>query len=191
MLTPTGYPPPTQQPTWPTAHTAHSQHCGHTALPPGQKTDLYVFGERCCSKLLDEPTLAFVTRYCFTSRLLCTNQPSFHSPRPPALPTLVQYYCTTIGQYTTSPPNSRVYAIHQTRLAVTTSCIGQNPLHLPLSCTGWTTSELEAKCYLISINLYRCLYLPVYIYVHVDLYVFVERSRSETSGSPISQVKPT
>jgi len=39
MLTPTGYPPPpTQQPTWPTAHTALSQHCGHTALPPGQKT---------------------------------------------------------------------------------------------------------------------------------------------------------
>jgi len=35
MLTPTGYPPPTQQPTRPTAHTAHSQHCGHTALPPG------------------------------------------------------------------------------------------------------------------------------------------------------------
>ena len=29
----------TRQPTWPTAHTAHSQHCGHTALPPGQKTN--------------------------------------------------------------------------------------------------------------------------------------------------------
>jgi len=25
-------------------------------------------------------------------------------PRPPALPTLVQYYCTIIGQYTTPPP---------------------------------------------------------------------------------------
>jgi len=46
--------------------------------------------------------LAF-TRYCFTLRLLCTNQPSFHFPRPPALPTLVQDYCTTIGQYTTPP----------------------------------------------------------------------------------------
>jgi len=35
-----GLPPPLpQQPTWPTAHTAHSQHCGHTALPPGQKTN--------------------------------------------------------------------------------------------------------------------------------------------------------
>jgi len=39
MLTPTGYSPPIQQPIWPTAHTAHSQHCGHTALPPGQKTN--------------------------------------------------------------------------------------------------------------------------------------------------------
>ena len=32
-------PPPTQQPTWPTAYTAHSQHCGHIALPTGQKTN--------------------------------------------------------------------------------------------------------------------------------------------------------
>ena len=48
--------------------------------------------------------LAF-TRYSFTSRLLCTNQPSFHSPRPPALPTLMQYYCATIGQYMTPPSN--------------------------------------------------------------------------------------
>ena len=38
-LPPQGTPPHTQQPTWPTAHTAHSQHCGHTALPPGQKTN--------------------------------------------------------------------------------------------------------------------------------------------------------
>jgi len=38
-LPPQGAPPHTQQPTWPTAHTAHSQHCGHTALPPGQKTN--------------------------------------------------------------------------------------------------------------------------------------------------------
>jgi len=35
-LPPQGTLPHTQQPTWPTAH---SQHCGHTALPPGQKTN--------------------------------------------------------------------------------------------------------------------------------------------------------
>jgi len=39
-LPPQGTPPHTQQPTRPTAHTARSQHCGHTALPPGQKTNL-------------------------------------------------------------------------------------------------------------------------------------------------------
>ena len=41
------------------------------------------------------------TRDFFTSNRLCTNQSSFHSSRPPALPTLLQYYCTTIGNYKT------------------------------------------------------------------------------------------
>jgi len=57
--------------------------------------------------------LAF-TRYSFTSKLSCTNHPSFHSPRPPALPTLMQYYCTHIGRYMTPLPTSRSYAIHHT-----------------------------------------------------------------------------
>ena len=35
--------------------------------------------------------LAF-TRYSFTSRLSCTNEPSFHSPSPPSLPTLLQIH---------------------------------------------------------------------------------------------------
>jgi len=44
--------------------------------------------------------LAF-TRYSFTSSRLCTNQPCCYSSRPPALPTPLQYYCTTIGQFKT------------------------------------------------------------------------------------------
>ena len=44
-----------------------------------------------------------LTRYSFTSSRLCTNQSSFDSSRPPALPTLLQYYCTTIGQYKPPP----------------------------------------------------------------------------------------
>ena len=44
--------------------------------------------------------LAF-TRYSFTCRRVCTNQSSFHSSGPPAIPTLLQYYFTIIGQYTT------------------------------------------------------------------------------------------
>ena len=35
--------------------------------------------------------------------LFCTNQPSLHYSGPPALPTLLQHYCTTNGQYTTPP----------------------------------------------------------------------------------------
>jgi len=75
--------------------------------------------------------LAF-TRYSFTSRLLCTNQPSFPSHRLPALPTLVQYYCTIIGQYTSPLPTSGLYAIHHTILVITISCKGQ--LATPAGC---------------------------------------------------------
>ena len=75
-------------------------------------------------------TLAF-TRYSFTSRLLCTNQASFHSPRPPALPTLLQYYCTILGQYTTPLPTSRLYAIHHTIFVITISCKGQARSQIP------------------------------------------------------------
>jgi len=46
------------------------------------------------------------TRYSFTSWLLCMNQPSLCSPLPPALPTLLQYSCTTIAQSTTPPRHS-------------------------------------------------------------------------------------
>jgi len=43
------------------------------------------------------------TRYSLTSNCFCTNKSSFHSAGPPALPTLLQFYCTTVGQYTTPP----------------------------------------------------------------------------------------
>jgi len=49
--------------------------------------------------------LAIVTRYYFTSRLVCTNQSSFYCPLPPVLSALLQYYCTSIAQYTTLPPD--------------------------------------------------------------------------------------
>ena len=48
------------------------------------------------------PKLAF-TRYSFTSKLLCTSPPSFDYPRPPTMPTQLQYYCNTLAQYTTLP----------------------------------------------------------------------------------------
>ena len=75
--------------------------------------------------------LAF-TRYSFTSKLLCKSESSFHWPSPSALPTLVQDYCTTIGQYTTPPPTSRLYAIHHTIMVIKISCKGQR-------CRGYGT----------------------------------------------------
>jgi len=57
-------------------------------------------GSCCCSSR--GVALAF-TRHASTSSRLGTNQSFFHSSRPPALATLLQYYCTTVGQYMTPP----------------------------------------------------------------------------------------
>jgi len=56
--------------------------------------------------------LAF-TRYWFTLKLLFGSQSSFYLPRPPALPALLQYYCTSIAQETTPPcpPLCMLYTI--------------------------------------------------------------------------------
>jgi len=78
----------------------------------------------CVSPCLRWWGLAF-TRYCLTSSRLCTNQSSVHCSRPPALPMLLQYYCMSIGQYTTPPSTSILYAIHHTILVITISCKGQ------------------------------------------------------------------
>ena len=73
----------------------------------------------------DPPCVLAFTRYGLTSSRSCTNQSSFHSSGPPALPTLVQYYCTAIGQHTTSHLTPLVYAIHHIILAMAISCKGQ------------------------------------------------------------------
>jgi len=44
------------------------------------------------------PRLAF-TKYCFTSSRLYASRSSFHSSSAPALPTLLQLYCTGFGLY--------------------------------------------------------------------------------------------
>jgi len=44
---------------------------------------------------------------------------------PPACPLLLQYYCTSIAQYTTPPPTPLWYAIHHTILVIAISCKGQ------------------------------------------------------------------
>ena len=57
--------------------------------------------------------------------IVCARVSSFHSSSAPASPTLLQYYCTAIGQNTTPPSTSLWYAIHHTILAITISCKGQ------------------------------------------------------------------
>ena len=76
------------------------RRCGHASqflLGPAH-------GDRC--------DLAF-TRYAFTSRLLCRNQPSLYCLLPPASPTRLQYYCNTNVQYSTPfrPPICTLYTI--------------------------------------------------------------------------------
>jgi len=65
--------------------------------------------------------LAF-TRDSFPSKLLCTNQSSCSCPPPLALPTLLQYYCTTLAQYTAPPAPSFVCRTPYTILAISLSC---------------------------------------------------------------------
>jgi len=111
--------------------------------------------------------LAF-TRYSFTSRVLRTNQPSFHSRRLSALPTLVQYCCTIIRQYKAPLPTSCLHAIHYAILVRTIPCKGQTgprvnpgsrcqPQCLAFPCVYRSTfDEGEAD---------RCIYIYIYIYV--------------------------
>jgi len=48
---------------------------------------------------------------------------------PPAKHTLLQYYCTTIAQYTPPPPTPPLNVIHHTILAMAISCNGQPLAH--------------------------------------------------------------
>ena len=64
----------------------------------------------CYRRQVECPPFAF-TRYCLTLKLVCASQSSYYCPPPLALPTLLQYYCTSIAQYAT-PPTPRVCATH-------------------------------------------------------------------------------
>ena len=83
-----------------------------------------------------------------TLRLLGTNQSSFYSPRPPALPSLLQYYCTSIAQYTTSP---------------------RPPLCIACTIQYWQ-SQYRVKANYV---LYICMHIYIYIYIYLCFYVYV------------------
>ena len=83
-----------------------------------QTVDIYIY---IYAYMYHTCTLAF-TRYCFTASRVCANQSSFHLSGPPALPALLQYRCTAIGQCRTPHPTPLVYAIHHTKLAMAILC---------------------------------------------------------------------
>jgi len=60
-------------------------------------------------------------------------------PRPPALPTRLQYDCKTFPQQTTPLPTLLLYAIHHTILVITILCKGQSPTPPPY--TSYTSGE--------------------------------------------------
>jgi len=70
--------------------------------------------------------LAF-TRYYFTSKLYGGNQSSFYCPPSPAKPTLLQYYCATIVQYTPSDRPPLLCYEHHTIWEMAISRKGQKP----------------------------------------------------------------
>jgi len=84
--------PPPPQPSNPQHHMSSGTNAGTTHQPHYhyhlKSLGLYLFT---------------ITIYSSTSRLSCTNRSSLYCPLRPALPALLQYYCTSIAQYTTPP----------------------------------------------------------------------------------------
>jgi len=97
----------------------------HTHTPISTHTYIHIYIFTCTRSSAPHVPMARSLAFTRSSRL-CTNQPYFRPPCPPALPTLVQYYCATIGQYSTPLPTSRLYVIHHTLLVITISCKGQH-----------------------------------------------------------------
>jgi len=131
-------------------------------------------------------TLAF-TRYCFTSRILCTNPSSYYCPPLLAsLSTLLQYYCTTFAQYTTPPDPPCVCDTPYTILVITISCEGQ----IKQRCVGsihqrsvygsgtdrrapWPEEHIQQRYIHVCVYTYRYIYVCVYICIYIYLYICV------------------
>ena len=96
--------------------------CVGGGVPCGGKHIIIYYYDYCCC-------CYYCTAVCplqdiASLRGCCAQVTHLFTPTP-ALPILVQYYCTITGQYKTPPPTSRLYAIHNTILVITTSCKGQ------------------------------------------------------------------
>jgi len=77
--------------------------------------------------MVSQPSLG----YCFTLKLFCGSQSSFYCP-PPARPTRLQDYCTTIAQYTTPSPAASFVCHTPYNSGKRISCKGQRAMKTPL-----------------------------------------------------------
>jgi len=105
-----------------------------------------------------EPAVDFYT-ILFYSKAFVYESNTISSPSPPALVSLLQYYCTNIGQYTSPPPNYFSCAIHHKRLVIKISGKGQSPPHYkPRPLSRSTTSA----CPLLDIPITNVVWCMVY-----------------------------
>jgi len=111
-------------------YSTHYLHTTHYTVPYALRLRRHllwpVTGARVKTSATTTQLGLWYTRYCFTSKLLCTNQSlSFYCPLPPALPALLQCYSTSIAQYTTPPRPPHLDAMHNTILVRAISCKGR------------------------------------------------------------------
>jgi len=87
-------------------YSPYSFHCRRPK--PGQEKEHYYFVLQSLVRVFNawcgqRHRASALTRYCFASKLYDGSQSFLYPPPPPAKPTLLQHYCTTIAQYT--PPH--------------------------------------------------------------------------------------
>jgi len=108
--------------------------CGLALLRSRRRWNIRKLVFLAAGKPLPRPGLCLaLTRYCFTSKLyqrfiVGVNHP-FIAPPPLANPTLLQYYCTTIAQYT--PPPTDPFCVCHTPYSIGNGNIVQRPSLFP------------------------------------------------------------
>jgi len=126
--------------------------------------------------------VAWRTRYCFTTRLMRTNQSSVYCLPPPALPTLLHDYFTTIAQYTIPlrPASCMPYTIQywswQYRVKAKSS-----PRHR----FGLTRIQHKYGVVYYCVYVYVCICVYVYIYICIHIYIYIYISVAACRPQPV------
>jgi len=132
-LPPQGTPPPQHSSRHGPQHAQHTSSTVDTALPGIEYAYLLLHSaySLCRDGRRSTASTCWPLQDIVLLRSFCARvNHSFLAPSP-ALPALLQCYCTSIAQYTTPPPTPHVYAMHNTILAMAISCKGQSTLAVP------------------------------------------------------------